>query len=317
MAKKLKPYFGVLLSGLYALLLRFVFGLSFLNGIFDLFSISFVWLIPFVIGTIPFFFAPREKLSRWTYRVAAPTLAILVFFIFCFITRVEDLICLVILAFPYFLAAIVGGLLVGGLVMRYRDKKGVLYSFMLLPFIASLIEQQIATAPKPYSVVTKVLINASAEKIWQNIVRVSEIEESEYTKGFFNYAGIPRPLYAELNKDTLGATRIGHFEGGLKFMEKVTSWDRNKHIAFDISVVPSSIRQTVFDQHILKGSHFSFLNAAYGLKKFPNGQTELVLRSSYELNTNINGYASFWGNQLLTDFQERLLQVIKARCSKR
>ncbi|MFT3704711.1 MAG: hypothetical protein QM802_20265 [Agriterribacter sp.] len=77
--------------------------------------------------------------------------------------------------------------------------------------------------------------------------------EKEYNKGFLNYAGIPRPLFAELDKDTVGAKRIGHFEGGLMFEEKVTSWKRNQEkIAFDITVVPSSIRETVFDQHILK-----------------------------------------------------------------
>jgi hypothetical protein len=115
----------------------------------------------------------------------------------------------------------------------------------------------------------------------------------------------------------IGATRVGHFEGGLKFMEKVTSWERNRHIGFDISVILSSIRQTVFDQHILKGNHFKFLQADYMLTPLSNGQTELTLRSSYQLNTKVNAYASYCGNQLVTDFQERLLQVIKTRCDNK
>lgn len=214
------------------------------------------------------------------------------------------------------LGAVTVGVIAGEIIERIKDKRGIIYSIVLIPFIASPIEQQFKIPTNSYSVTTKVRINAQPEIIWKNIIRVKTIDSKEYTKGFFNYAGIPRPLYAELDKDTLGAVRIGHFEDGLKFIEKVTSWDRNKHIGFDISVVPSSIRQNVFDQHILKGNHFRFLNADYTLEKLQNGQTELTLSSSYELNTNINWYASYCGNKLLTDFQERLLQVIKKRCDK-
>ncbi|MDI9311215.1 MAG: hypothetical protein QM535_13450 [Limnohabitans sp.] len=114
----------------------------------------------------------------------------------------------------------------------------------------------------------------------------------------------------------MGAKRVGHFEGGLQFVETVNSWERNKYIGFDIVVVPSSIRETIFDEHILRGNHFKFLNASYTLKPLPSGQTELILSSSYELNSKINSYASYCGDQLLTDFQERLLEVIKARCDR-
>jgi hypothetical protein len=214
------------------------------------------------------------------------------------------------------LGAVTVGLVVGEVIQRIKIRRGTLYSLVLLPFVISPIEQQFETPTNSYAVVTSITINASPEATWEKIVRVRQIDESEYTNGFFNYAGIPRPLYAELDKDALGATRIGHFEGGLKFKEKVTSWDKNRYIAFDITVVPSSIRQTVFDQHVLRGNNFKFLNAAYDLRRLPDGQTELTLSSSYELTTNINSYASFCGNQLLSDFQERLLSVIKKRCDE-
>jgi len=145
---------------------------------------------------------------------------------------------------------------------------------------------------------------------------VKAIRPEEYKKGFFNYAGIPRPLYAELDRDTVGATRIGHFEGGLTFKETVTTWERNKSVGFTIAIIPSSIRQTVFDQHILKGNHFVFLNASYDLEPMGAQQTKLTLSSTYRLDTHINGYSSFWGQRLLTDFQERLLAVIKNRCDE-
>lgn len=312
-----KKYAGIIIGAVYAVTLRLVFNIKELDGAFSLFSITFIWLTPIIIGLIPLFYANKEQLKSWGYRIFSPVWTVITFFLLCFLTRIEDLICLWVILIPFMLGAVTAGLIAGEIIQRVKTKRGTLYSIILLPIVISPIEQQFKMPTKSYSVVTSVTINATPETIWGNIIRVKQIDENEYSKGFFNYAGIPRPLYAELDNDTLGATRIGHFEGGLKFEEKVTVWDRNKHIAFDITVVPSSIRQTVFDQHILRGNNFKFLNAAYNLKPLPNGQTKLILSSSYELTTNINSYASFCGNQLLTDFQERLLTVIKTRCDKK
>jgi len=319
MKKFFKNNAGIIIGAIYALALRIIFNVRFvrvLDESFNLFSFTFIWIAPIIIGLIPLFFASKEQLNRWGYRIFSPVWTVVVFFVLCFLTRIEDLICLWVILIPYMLGAVTVAVIAGEIIERVKDKRGIIYSIVLLPFVASLIEQQFKMPRNAYSVTTKVTISAQPEIIWKNIIRVKTIDTKEYTKGFFNYAGIPRPLYAELDRDTLGAVRIGHFEDGLKFIEKVTSWDKNKHIGFDISVVPSSIRQTVFDQHILTGNHFRFLNANYTLEKLQNGQTELTLSSSYELNTNINWYASYCGNKLLTDFQERLLQVIKTRCDK-
>lgn len=312
-----KKYAGIIFGAIYALTLRLVFNLNVLDDSFSLFSVTFIWVTPIIIGLIPLFYANKEQLENWGYRIFSPICTVVIFFLLCFLTRIEDLICLLVILVPYILGAVTSGLIAGEIIRRIKTKHGKLYSIIMLPFIISPIEQQFQIPTNTYSVVTSVIINAKPETIWGNITRVRQIDENEYTKGFFNYAGIPRPLYAELNKDTLQAIRIGHFEGGLEFIETVTSWNRNKQIAFDIIVDPSSIRQTVFDQHILRGNNFKFLNAEYNLKPLHNGKTELILKSTYELKTNINSYASYCGNLLLTDFQERLLTVIKTRCDKK
>ncbi|MBO9565765.1 MAG: hypothetical protein J7621_23515 [Niastella sp.] len=191
-----------------------------------------------------------------------------------------------------------------------------MYSLFLIPLLTGLLEDRFPTPTKVYEIRTPVRIHAPSAIVWENVIRVKEIGKEEYSKGFFNYAGIPRPLFAELDKDTVGATRIGHFEGGLTFRETVINWERNRKVSFSIEVIPGSIRNAIFDQHILKGNHFKFLNASYELKSINDKETELTLVCSYQLDTKINGYGSFWGNRLLTDFQERLLAVIKKRCDE-
>ena len=309
----LKRNGGIIAGGIYGLTLRLILNIEDFE-MFSLFSIAFLWIAPVVIGLIPLFFATNEQVDNWGFRVSKPVWTVVVFFFLCFITRIEDLICLWVLLLPYALGALVSGMILGKIIKRIRIRKGTFYSIMVLPLIVCPIEQQFDKPVDEYSVATTVVIQATPQDIWKNIVRVREIGEDEYLKGFFNYAGLPRPRYAELNGDSLGATRIGHFEGGLKFVETVNDWQLNKRIGFDIVVVASSVRQTVFDQHVLMGNHFRFLNAAYTLNAIDSQTTELILKSTYQLNTNINGYASFCGNQLLTDFQERLLKVIKKRC---
>lgn len=314
MKQFLKSYAGVLLGAMYALLIRLVFNWESFGALYSLFSITFIGLVPVVMGLIPLFFASDEQLKSFSFRLGSPVATVIIFFLICFVTRIEDLMCVFIIMLPYLLGAVVVGLVAGEIIARRRRKKEIFFSIVLLPFIVSPIEQQFDSPKNTYTIVTKVTVHAGPETIWRNITRVHEIKDAEYNRGFFNYAGIPRPLYAELSKDTIGATRVGHFEGGLQFVERVIRWERNRQLGLDITVVPSSIRQTVFDQHILKGKHFKFLQADYVLTELPNGQTELSLSASYELKTKINAYGALYGDWILTDFQERLLQVIRKRC---
>jgi hypothetical protein len=312
-------YGGVMLGSIYGLTMRLFFGLPFDWPDFhfaDLFSITFIWIVPIIIGITPMFFATTEQLSLNSYRISRPILTVFLFFIIAFWTGREDMICIVIISIPFLLAAGIGGYFFAKVMQKRRNRNGVLYSLFILPFLTGFVESKFQVPSQTYRVSTVVVINSPPETIWENIVRVKEINQEEYSKGFFNYAGIPRPLYAELDIDTIGATRIGHFEGGLTFKEKVTDWKRNEKVAFNIKVIRSTIRQTIFDQHILKGDHFTFLNASYELEPLNTAQTRLILSSTYKLDTQINGYSSLWGRILLTDFQERLLEVIKNRCDK-
>jgi hypothetical protein len=214
------------------------------------------------------------------------------------------------------LGAITGGMLIRLFLMRSRKKQGLITSLIIIPMLSSLIESKLPEPTLVHGYSNKIIINTTPEKVWPNIIRVNEIAEAEYPKGLFYYSGVPRPLYAELDRDTIGATRIGHFQGGLRFIEKVSVWERNKRILFDITVDDKSIGTSVFDNHILKGGHFKFKDACYELKPVGTHQTELCLTSAYELDTRVNTYASYWGQTLLNDFQGRLLEVLKQRCER-
>lgn len=314
--KYYRIYSGILIGGLYGLLMRIVFRLNFKGDFADLFSITFVWILPIIVGLTPLIFSPKEDLESIGVRASRPVLAVLTFFILCYWTGHEDIICILIISIPFLIVAGVSGVILGGAILQYRQRKGILYSVFLIPLIAGLIEPTIPTPTEKYETTSSIIINADKSEIWENIVRVQEIKNEEYEKGFFNFAGIPRPLYAELDKDTLGGIRIGHFEGCLKFQENIIEWSKDDLVTFDIKIIPSPSNRTIFERHMLNGEHFNFLNATYRLKQISYNKTELLLTTKYQLDTKINFYGEFWGQLLLTDFQDRLIKVIKTRCEK-
>ncbi|MCO5936014.1 hypothetical protein NAF17_10730 [Mucilaginibacter sp. RB4R14] len=318
MKQFLIKYAPILPGALYGLVLRLIFNIPYGNhfSFTDLFSITFIWIVPFIMGVAPLIFAKKRYLENIGYTAFVPLLSILLFAIICFITRIEDIICIVIIALPFLLCAMFGGLAFGRLILKYRERRGIVYSILFIPLVAGIVEEQFIIPSQAFEIRTVRIINASPDNIWKNVIRVKEIKNNEYSKGFYNYAGIPKPIFAELDKDTIGATRIGHFEGGLLFKETVSYWDKRNKISFNIKVIQSTLRNTVFDQHLLTGKHFEFLTASYELKKITSSQTQLTLTSSYQLDTRINMYASMWGNSMLSDFQGRLLDVIKVRCEK-
>jgi hypothetical protein len=316
----LKKYYskfgGILIGGLYGLLMRIVFGSDFKGDFSDLFSVTFIWVVPIIVGLTPLIFSTKENLDNMTHRIFKPILAVLTFFILCYWTGHEDIICIIIISIPFLIVAGISGVIFGGVILRHRKKNGILYSIFLLPLLTGIIEPNFPTPKENYETSSSIIINADKFEIWKNIVRVDKIEDSEYKKGLFNYAGIPRPLYAELDKDTLSGIRIGHFDGGLKFQENIINWDKNNSVTFDIKIIPSTTKRTIFERHMLNGEHFKFMNATYTLKEVAVGKTELQLTTKYQLDTKINFYGEFWGQHLLTDFQDRLINVIKKRCEK-
>ncbi len=190
-------------------------------------------------------------------------------------------------------------------------------TLLLIPFLFSPIEELIKSPSLTFKIDSEVVISAPPKTIWDNIVEVNTIKGTEYTPGFFNKIGIPRPLNATVDEKRIGGQRIGNFEGGLRFVETITQYDPSKVVSFDIKVDPKSVRPNVFDQHVLNGNYFTFVNATYEITPLPNGQVNLKLSSSYQLTSKINLYGKFWGDIILKDFQDRLLKVIENRSERK
>ena len=308
---------GIILGATYGLGTRVIFGSA---DAID--SMAFIFAVPLALGIIPALLSSEKHLVSTSIVWATPCITIAVCFIGMFITELETLICLLLFALPYFAIAMAGAAIARAIRLRLiarnrarRNTKTLLsVSILLLPFILCSFEKQLTPPTASCSVANDILIDAPPEQVWQNIVAVPAIRREEYTAGFFHALGIPRPLRATVTAWAQGGQRTGYFEGGLQFREHIKTYTPYKTIAFDIHVVPESIPNDLFQQHILAGHAFAFTDATYTLTPVDGGKTRLTLTSSYRLTSNINAYAVWWGNLIVQDFQSRLLLVLKHRC---
>lgn len=180
---------AVVTGVLYALFARLIFGLQidwtdFAFQGTTLMSFAFIFVMPFAAGYITAYVAkPGTSL---VYCLLAPWITVVLLLFFSFIFALEGLIC-IIMALPVFL--IMGSL--GGLTAYFVSRAGkkintiVLCSVVLLPFLTIPIENKVEPGKEFVTEQTSIMINSTEDKVWENIVRVYEIDEKENESTLF------------------------------------------------------------------------------------------------------------------------------------
>ncbi len=313
---KYLQYAGILLGALYGVGYRLICGAESASGIFEnysLFSVSFIFVLPLVIAIIPVLVA-REQIgeSRWK-QFLFPVLSVLLFFVFTLSSKLEDLLCILIIAAPFLLVAGIVGVLVTLFMKNKKKNSKKLYSIVLLPMILNPMEPLLPNKLERFEVETKIVINANSQLVWDNIIEVPEIKVDEYDAGFFNYIGVPRPIESKLKIVEGTEYRIGYFSEDLKLYETISKLEPLEYVEFEIHINKSELRDLPTDQHLLKGDYFTFKKISYRLKKISSTRTELSLRCDYTINSKMNAYANFWAETIIEDFEDRLLNALKLK----
>jgi len=299
-----------------ALIIRFVFNVDSWEDIWQIMSISFFFGLPYLVGVIAIYLSKLEKVEGKAYQILFPWVPILAFFLITLLFSLEGWACWIMILPVFLILASLGGLTAGYIRMKRSDRLDKLQlSFaLLLPLLASPIEQAIGPVLSNYKAFTAIEINAPAEKIWGNVTRVREIKAEEDNGTINKWLGIPRPVKAELNFEGLNAERKAIFTGGLIFTEIVTAYEHQQFMEFSIEPNTGEIPSTTFDEHILiGGKYFDVLKGTYELVKLEEGKYQLKLWSEFEINTTFNVYAGLWAKWIMSDIQKNILSVIKER----
>ena len=314
---KYKQFIGIFLGALYGFVYRLLCESSSLNNMYDyydIYSISFIWVLPIVIGVIPILFAKNEIYKSPVKQFFYPILSVFLFFISALSTGIEDWLCILIIVFPFLFSAGIVGIIVSGIVRTRQANK--FYTILFLPLILNPIENLFPNKLEYKTVSSEITINSKKFEVWDNIIEVKEIEDNDYNKGFFNYIGVPRPINSELKTIDGEQYRIGYFTDGLELTESISEIDTLNYVNFKIHIDKSKLRDVPTDNHLLKSNYFKFENINYTLKSQSNEQTKLILKCEYSLNSKMNSYANFWAKMIIKDFEEKLLFTLKNKIER-
>ena len=308
---RLKPSLSTSGAVFYGLLTYLVFQQQ--SDAFSLITVGFIFIVPFVLGAITMYLRRGDCHSTW-HKILLPWVSCVGFIAVLALLGWEAWICLV-MALPVLLAtSSVGGLL--GCVLRTPRKDGgsnafMLFSILALPFVVTPLEGQRGRPAMVRTVETAVLINAPPEIIWQNIIRVPDIQPEERAFAFSHFIGLPEPIGATLNEEGLSAVRQGHFEDGLLFHETITEWEPLHRVSFNIKADTSQTSEAYLQ--MIGSDYVDILGGTYLLEPMADGHMRLSFTSHHQLATNFNFYSGLWSDFLIRDFQNYILRLVKAR----
>jgi hypothetical protein len=311
-------YLGILLGAIYGYVYRLICEVDGMMGIYDglsIYSISFIWVLPIVISVIPILFARKEILASRRKQFLFPFFSVLLFFLFTLSNGLEDWLCILIISLPFLLAAGLVGLILGPIIKKRNANK--LYSLVLLPFLVAPFETLLPNKTEQFTVETSIIIDADKQRVWDNLIEVPEIKDNEYQKGFYNYIGVPRPIRSELKLVNGKQYRVGYFSDNLQLFETVAQEEPLAFVSFNIHINKSRLRDLPTDNHLLKSDYFEFNSISYRMVEVSKDKTELILSCDYTLNSKMNGYANFWANSIINDFESRLLASLKLKLEEK
>jgi hypothetical protein len=317
----MKKYKGLVYGIAYGLVARGLFALEMSrNSIIPtegLMTLSFMFVVPFVIGLIVAYYNDTITSSRKILVLTMPLYAIVGLIGISVFTGQEGIIC-AFMALPIFaFMALLGGFI--GVRIFYRRKdRFVISLFVLAPFLIAPIENYFGLSGRIFTEHTSITIVADQDKVWQNITRVKKISDQENHYSLFQFMGFPRPIEAELDTIAVGGIRIATFDRGLFFTETVTQIVPNRVLAFNIEADPNSIPPKALDEHVMVGGkYFDVLEGRYELEKVGDNEIKLHLTSQFRLSTRFNFYSGLWSKVIMRDIQKNILEIIKARSEEK
>jgi len=309
---KYSQYLGIFLGAVYGIVIRMLGGIDAINNFYSIYSITFIWITPIIVSLIPILIASNElyqsKLKLFFY----PVLAVFLFLGIALSTRLEDLLCILILGLPFLIVAGITGLTIGTIIKNRKVNKK-LYSIILMPLLLNPVENLLPNKVEIFKIENKIVIEQNDKVVWKNILEVPEITDNEYKFGFYNFIGVPRPRKSELKTIENKTYRIGYFSDNLKLVESISASEENKFVNFKVHIDKSDLRNKPTDQHLLKSNYFNFENISYTLNRIDETKTELILSCEYKINSKMNGYANFWASSIINDFETRLLKALKTK----
>ncbi|MDA8934531.1 hypothetical protein N9H03_01370 [Flavobacteriales bacterium] len=319
--KEKKVTGGMIFNKIILLTVLGTLALSFLMGFISIeFLGDYGWtvfiLIPFLIGFIPpYVVGLREGISKkGSYALSFVTLGIACVCLLLF--AIEGIICIAmaspILGLVTWLSSYLGYRASTGTNQLTPNNTTALLAFCSLAFMgfdyASKVENTI-------SVKTRVIVNASIEKVWENVVTFNEIPEPV---DWIFKTGISYPVNATIEGTGVGSVRYCNFSTG-SFVEPITNWQEPTLLQFDVKEQPIPMNEwnpfwEIHPPHL--DGYFQSHRGQFKLTEMSKGKTELEGTTWYTVNIQPEFYWTIWSDFIIHRIHKRVLNHIKDTSEK-
>lgn len=302
----------------YALVTRLIFGTQITSDFLRTLSSGFLLFVPFAVGAVVTYVESPTGRVSYGHAVLSAAATSLLFLIGVLIGLIEVFICVLMAAPLFIFVAMVGAVVMCGILKLARRNNinnttvnSLLAAILIAPYLLTPLETRFAPQDNIRTVDTFIIVEASPEAIWENVVSVPLIQPEEQNTRLFNMIGIPKPREATLSFDGIGGIRDAQFESGLSFIEAITVWEPLDTISFTIELNNPGDPSQPFS--MIGSEYFAMIDATYRLERLDDTHIKLHLSSRHRLTTTFNGYGGLWTDLILRDLQDYLLGIVKAR----
>jgi hypothetical protein len=218
----------------------------------------------------------------------------------------EGIIC-ILMALPIVVPlAILGSLLAywGAGLSRSRQPAALCLILPSLLFDAN-------AKPPVYAVTTSIVVNATPERAWKNVVAFPEISaQPDWVLG----TGLAYPIRTRIEGSGIGAPRKCDLSTGT-VEERVVVWDENRLLRFVVTSTPPAMRETglygpIYPKHVT--GYYESAEGQFALKALPGGRTLVVGTSWYRHGLWPAAYWRLWSDMVVHHIHRRVLEHIRA-----
>ena len=282
--------------------------------VLETYGIGLFVAIPFSVGYLSgFLVARREATSAGRpYIVALLALALLGGFLLA--VAWEGVLCLA-MSLPLALVVVLIGAYCGARSgRRFRHPPTAtpaVSAVVLLPLVLFAESSAHLQAPL-YRTETEVIVQASPEQVWRNVVAFPDIDERP--EWYFR-AGIAYPLRARIGGHGVGAVRHCEFTTG-SFIEPIEVWNEPSLLRFRVTANPAPMAELSPYPNVDAPHLHGFLTSERGqfeLRPLSGGRTLLVGTTWYRHHLWPAAYWRLWSDAIIHRVHLRVLRHIKLR----
>lgn len=272
--------------------------------------------IPFFLGFGSVMIYGHRRQLTYRQALSVALVAILFFNLIIFILAFEGILCIV-MALPILLVIAAIGATIGFAIHHQQPVAGArmfIVPILVIPLFGIIEHNSQMTAITTH-VDTEIIVDASKQKVWDELVAFSHIDEP--AEWLFK-TGIAYPIDATISGTGVGAIRKCNFTTG-PFIEPITTWDEPNILAFGVlDQPPPMIEWSIYSnlQIAHLDGYFKSVKGQFKLEHLSDGRTKLTGTTWYYHTIWPSTYWRMWSDYILHRIHFRVLTHIKNKAER-